>query len=95
MRISEIEVIDIKNYLNILHDEDDSLIQSILRGCKAYIKSYTGLSADAMDKYEELSLTLFVLAAEMYDNRSMTVDKLSKVNPLVETMLNIHSVNLL
>jgi hypothetical protein len=78
-----------------MHDEDDQLIQSIIRGCKAYIKSYTGLSDDSVDRYEELTITLFVLAAEMYDNRSMTVDKLSKVNPLVQNMLEMHSVNLL
>lgn len=95
MKISEITVNDIKGYLNLLHDEDDSLIKSILQGCKSYIKQYTGLSLESMDEKEELAITLFVLAAELYDNRSMTVDKLSKVNPLVESMLNLHSVNLL
>lgn len=95
MKINEITVTDLKNYLNIMHDEDDALIQSILRGTRSYIKNYTGLSTESMDDYEELAITLFVIASEMYDNRSMTVDKISKVNPLVETMLNLHSINLL
>jgi len=95
MKISEITVNDVKNYLNIMHDEDDTLIRSILFGTRAYIKNYTGLTTENMDLYDELSITLFVLSGEMYDNRLMTVDKISKVNPLVENMLNLHSVNLL
>ncbi len=95
MKISEVEVKDIKNYLNILHDEDDQLIRSIMVGAKAYIQSYTGLSTESMENSEDLAIVLYVIAAELYDNRSMTVDRLSKVNPLVETMLNLHSVNLL
>ena len=95
MKINDVTVSDLKNYLNIMHDEDDALIKSILRGTKAYIKNYTGLSNESMDDYEELVIVLFVIASESYDNRSMTVDKISKVNPLVETMLNLHSINLL
>lgn len=95
MKISEIEVKDIKNYLNVLHDEDDQLIRSIMLGAKSYIQSYTGLSTESMDKCEELAISLFVIAAELYDNRSMTVDRISKSNPLIENMLNLHSVNLL
>lgn len=95
MKINDVTVNDLKDYLNIMHDEDDTLIRSILYGTRAYIKNYTGLSTENMDKYDELSITLFVIASEMYDNRLMTVDKISKVNPLVENMLNLHSVNLL
>jgi uncharacterized phage protein (predicted DNA packaging) len=95
MKVSEIKVEDVKNYLNIYHDDDNQLIESILRGTKSYAKNYTGLSTESMDLYEELSIAIFVLSAEMYDNRTMTVDRLSKVNPLVESMLNLHSINLL
>lgn len=95
MKINDVTVNDLKDYLNIMHDEDDTLIRSILYGTRAYIKNYTGLTTENMDKYDELSITLFVIASEMYDNRLMTVDKISKVNPLVENMLNLHSVNLL
>lgn len=95
MKINDVTVTDLKDYLNIMHDEDDALIRSILFGTRAYIKNYTGLSTENMDNYDELSITLFVIASEMYDNRLMTVDKISKVNPLVEAMLNLHSINLL
>lgn len=95
MKISEIEVKDVKNYLNILHDEDDVLIRSILLGAKSYIKSYTGLSTESLDSYEDLSIALFVIASESYDNRSMQMDKTAKANPLIENILNLHSINLL
>lgn len=95
MKISEVEVKDVKNYLNILHDEDDVLIRSILNGAKSYIKSYTGLSTESLDSYEDLSIALYVIVAESYDNRSMQMDKTSKANPLIENILNLHSINLL
>lgn len=95
MKISEVEVKDLKNYLNVIHDEDDPLIRSILYGAKSYIKSYTGLSTENMDNYDELSIALFIIASEMYDNRSMQIDKTSKANPLIENMLSLHSINLL
>lgn len=95
MKISEVTVDIVKNYLNISHDEDDRLIESIIRGTKAYIKSYTGLSTEQMDLYDDLTIVLYVISAESYDNRTMTVDRLSKVNPLIENMLNLHSINLL
>lgn len=95
MKINDITVNDLKNYLNIMHDEDNALIQSILHGAKSYIRSYTGLSTEELDEYEDLSIVLYVIASESYDNRSMQIDKTAKANPLIENMLNIHSVNLL
>jgi uncharacterized phage protein (predicted DNA packaging) len=95
MKISEIEVKDVKNYLNIFHDEDDTLIRSILFGAKSYIKSYTGLSTEALDRYDDLSIAVFVVVSELYDNRSMQMDKTAKANPLIETILGLHSINLI
>ena len=71
------------------------LIRSIFLGAKSYIKSYTGLSTESLDEHEDLSIALFVIASESYDNRSMQIDKTSKANPLIENILNLHSINLL
>lgn len=94
MKISKINITDIKNYLHVYHNEDDNLITAILVASKGFVKNYTGLSTDMMDMYEELSMAVFVLASELYDNRIYTVEN-DSVNPVIKAILDMHSVNLL
>lgn len=94
MKISTIAISDLKNYLHVYHDEDDTLITSILVAAKAFVTGFTGLSAELQDSYEDLTMAVFILASELYDNRSYTVDK-DTVNPVIKSILNMYSVNLL
>lgn len=94
MKISEIALTDVKNYLHIYHAEDDNLISAILISAKSFVKNYTGLSAENMDISEDLSMAVFILVSELYDNRVYTMDK-ATVNPVIEAILNMHSINLL
>jgi uncharacterized phage protein (predicted DNA packaging) len=94
MKISEITKTEIKNYLHVYHDEDDKLIEAILVAAKGFVKNYTGLATEAMDSHEDLSMAVFILAAELYDNRVYIVDK-NNVNPVIQTILNMYSINLL
>lgn len=94
MIISEITITEIKNYLHVYHTEDDTILEAILVASKAFVRNYTGLSPETLDTYEDLSIAVFILAAELYDNRVYTVDN-SNVNPAIQAILNMHSVNLL
>jgi N12 class adenine-specific DNA methylase len=94
MKISEITILDIKNYLNVYHAEDDILITAILTAAKAFVSSYTGLAAESLDLREDLSMAVYILASELYDNRAYNVDN-SNVNPVIKAILNMHSINLL
>lgn len=94
MKISEIKIADLKNYLHIYHDEDDKLLSGILVAAKAFVKNYTGLSAENLDISDDLSMAVFILASELYDNRVYTVEN-NNVNPVIQAILNMHSVNLL
>ena len=94
MKISEVTLEDIKDYIRVDSDDEDKFLNSILIGSKAYIKSYTGLDLNKMDEKEDLSIVLFILCSELYDNRQYTVDK-SNVNPIVQSILDMHSINLL
>lgn len=94
MKISEIQITHIKNYLNVYHNEDDVLITSILSAAKAFVGSYTGLLAESLDVSEDLSMAVFILSSELYDNRAYTIEQ-ANVNPVIKTILNMHSVNLL
>lgn len=94
MKISAITKNEAKDYLHVYHDEDDNLIEAILIAAKSFVKTYTGLSTENLDKYEDLSMAVFILVAELYDNRVYIVDK-NNVNPVIQTILNMYSINLL
>ena len=72
MKISEVTIQNVKEYAHIYHDEDDFLLETIISASKSYIKNYTGLSDEALDEKEDLSIALLVLCNEMYDKRSYT-----------------------
>lgn len=94
MKISEVTITDLKMYANVEHDYDDNVFQNILIAVRAYIKSYTGLNDEALDKKEDLTIALMILCNEMYDNRTYTVEN-DKTNKVVNAILDMHSINLL
>lgn len=94
MKISEVTIGELKEYAHVYHNEDDRLFTSILAACKSYIKGYTGLTVEKIDEKEELTIALYVLSNEMYDNRTFTVEN-DKVNTVIKSILDMHSINLL
>lgn len=92
MKMSEVSIVDLKNYANVTHTEDDKLFSAILIACKGYIKAYTGLSDETIDLHEDLTIALYVLASEMYDNRAYTVEN-DSLNPFIKNILHIHAIN--
>ena len=94
MKISDISLETVKDYLKVENDIEDTLIDNILTASKSFIRNYTGLNDTELDDKEDISLVVLVLANEMYSNREYTVDK-NTLNPIVVSILNMHSVNLL
>ena len=94
MKISQVTIQDLKSYVLVTHSEDDPLFTSILTAGKQYIQSYTGLSSESMDLKEDLTMALFVICTELYDNRAYTVES-DKINPFIRSVLQMHSINLL
>ena len=95
-KVSDIQVTDVTDYLRIpeITAEDTALLTTALNVAKQYVMSYTGLDAEGMDAHEDLVIVIYVLCQSMYDNRSYYVDK-SNLNNVVESILNLHSTNLL
>lgn len=94
MKISEVTITDLKEYANVDHDYDNNIFSNILLSSKSYIKSYTGLNEEQIDSKEELTIALMILCNEMYENRIYTVEN-DKVNKIVNSILDMHSINLL
>ena len=94
-KVSEITVEDLKSYLRIsdgLSKDDKKFLETILNSSINYIKNKTGI--DDMDKYSDLVIVVFVLCQDMYDNRTLYVDK-NNVNKVVSSILGQHDNNLL
>ena len=97
MKLSEIDVPFVKEYLRQDGDEDDKLIGAILKGAKDYIVKYTGQRLEQLEESEDLVIAVLVLCAEFYDNRTISVnDRLNlRVNMMLESLIGRHSVNLI
>jgi hypothetical protein len=95
MKLSQVQISDLKQYANVYHNADDNLFSVILTAGKTFITTYTGLPLyPDCDNFEDLTIALFVLCNEMYDVRDFTVDNV-KVNFVVKQILDSHSVNYL
>lgn len=93
MKVSEITPAVIAAYIR--DDEyDANELRWIYGAAVAYATSYTGLKQDDLDEHEDISTAILILCQDMHDNRSLYVDK-NHVNKTVETILNMHSTNLL
>lgn len=95
-KVSEITYQDIADYLRIeeLTADDTNTLNNSLGVAKAYIMQYTGRTEEELDNYQDFVIVVFVLCQDMFDNRSLYVDT-SNLNYVVESILNLHSVNLL
>lgn len=95
MVLSQLSPQEVRQYGRIDTDYfDDALIEALISAASAFCLSYTGLTAEEADQYEDIALAATVIAVDMYDNRSMIVDK-DTVNPTVSAILGLHSRNLL
>ncbi|QHI73788.1 head-tail connector protein [Aminipila terrae] len=96
MKVSEISNKEIADYLRLeiddLTENEKTTITNLLDIAKSFIKSYTGLSD--IDTHEDFVIVVYILVEDMYDNRTLYVDK-NNLNKVVETVLGMHSTNLL
>lgn len=93
MKVSEITVKEVAEHLK-LDEINKQEIEAILESAKSYIRSFTGLSDEEIDRHEDFYIVVLVLCQDMYDNRCMYVEK-NTVNKVIETILGMHCVNLL
>ena len=92
-----LEVENLINYLRIDNPSDIEVseITQMKDGAIAYVCSYTGMTQDEVLKCDDVKIAICVLVADMFDNRNYTIEKCVYQNKLVESVLNMHSQNLL
>lgn len=98
MKVSEITAKVIYDHIREieenLSEDDKTLITAMQKAAISYTTGYTGLSESELDSYEDITIAVLTLISDMWDNRSMTVDR-SNVNRVVDNILSMHCINLL
>ena len=94
--VSQITAQDVAEYLRLIDPTQDDLntLNTLLTVAKVYIGEYTGRTIQDLDNYKDIIIVVFVLCQDMWDNRTLYVDT-NNVNKVVESILGLHSVNLL
>lgn len=94
--VSQIEPQDVADYLRICDPTADDLntLKTLLTVAKVYVGEYTGRTIQELDDYKDFIIVVLILCQDMYDNRTNYVDS-ENVNKVVESIMNLHSVNLL
>ena len=95
-KVSEITYSDVADYIRLteLDSHDINTLNNLISVAKNFIINYTGRTEEDLDKYPELVIVVFVLVQDMWDNRTLYVDS-SNLNVVVDSILHMHSVNLL
>lgn len=91
MKVSTITIQDVANYIRLteMSQEDKTLLTNLINIAKTFIKEYTGVQD--LDQYDDFIIVIFILCQDMYDNRTLYVDK-TNLNKVVETILGMHTV---
>ncbi len=95
-KVSDITYNDVAEYIRLdeLTQDDINTLISLLNISKNFIINYTGRTAAELDNYQDFVIVVLILCQDMWDNRTLYVDK-SNLNKVVDTILGMHSVNLL
>lgn len=95
-KISEITYTDIADYIRLDSPSTSEIntLNTLINISKNFISNYTGRTAQELDNYQDVVIVVLILCQDMWDNRTLYVDK-GNLNKVVETILNMHCNNLL
>ena len=90
IKVSEITTKDIADFIRLgeVSDAEEKQLQTFLAVAKDYVTNYTAL--DNLDEYADLVIAVLILCQDMYDNRSLYIDK-NNPNKVVQTILDMHT----
>ena len=95
-KVSDITYQDVAEYLSLyeVNNDDINTLNTLINVAKTFASNYTGRTVEELDNYKDFVIAVFVLCQDMWDNRTMYVDS-TNLNNLVQSILGLHSVNLL
>jgi hypothetical protein len=95
-KVSDITAQDVADYIRLseVTADDTNTLNTLITVAKAFIQNYTGRTSEELDNYQDFVIVVLVLCQDMWDNRTLYVDK-TNLNHVVDSILFMHSVNLL
>ena len=89
-KVSEITTADIADFIRLgeVSDAEEKQLQTFLTVAKNYVANYTAL--EDLDEYADLVIAVLILCQDMYDNRTLYIDK-NNPNKVVQTILDMHT----
>lgn len=95
-KVSEVTAEDVAEYLRLTEvtEDETKTLNNLMNIAKAFMSNYTGRTTEELDNYQDFVIVLLVLVQDMWDNRRLYVDHLN-LNYVVDSILGLHSVNLL
>ena len=95
-KVSDITYQDIAEYLRLpeVSQDDINTLNNLISISKTFITNYTGRTTAELDNFQDFVIVVLILRQDMWDNRTLYVDN-SNINKVVDTILGMHSVNLL
>jgi hypothetical protein len=95
-KVSDITYQDVADYLRLaeIDNEEINTLNTLINISKTFISNYTGRTIEELDNYQDFVIVVLVLCQDMLDNRTMYVES-KNLNNVIESILGMHSVNLL
>lgn len=95
-KVSDITANDVADYIRLVDftNDDTNTLNNLIGIAKTFIMNYTGHTLEELDNYQDFVIVVLILCQDMWDNRTLYVDKGNLSYP-IDTILGMHSVNLL
>lgn len=95
-KVSDLTYQDVADYLRLVEIDNNEMntLNTLINVSKSFISNYTGRSIEELDNYRDFVIVVLILCQDMWDNRTLYVDS-KNLNRVIESILGLHSVNLL
>lgn len=92
MKVSELTLDIIKQYLRIDGNDDDILLNMLLASSIQYCTSYMGCTKEDLEKYDDVTIVILSLISDSYEVRQFTTSTIT-LNPIMQGVLDLHCSN--
>lgn len=92
MKVSELTLSTIKQYLRVDGNSDDILLEALLAAAIQYCTSYMGCTTEELNKYDDVTIVVLALISDSYEVRQFTTSTVT-LNPVMQGVLDLHCSN--
>lgn len=94
LKVSELTLDTIKQYLRIDGNDDDMILNMLLDSAIQYCTSYMGCTREDLEKYDDVTVVVLALISDSYEVRQFTTSTVT-LNPIMQGVLDLHCGNFL